>query len=207
MMDKNTKIKIEGIPKGYTERTHSGSSSIFYPKGKWNKSEFEHKIKAPEKGLKSELIDGEWYWVCGCPPCLGIHSEKYAYHVCEKHDICIDCGKTRKEITEIPWGISGVGFRCRPCQNKLNKRIKIEALQKFESEEHDDFDFCYEDQIICPHCGTIQSPDDRYESQKEIECETCNGCFDLEVEYSASYSTSINGERVTLESVLKEPAP
>lgn len=205
MIDKDVKIKIEGIPEGYTERTHSGSNSVFYPKDKWNKSESEHTIPAPVKGMKSELIDGEWFWVCGCPSCLGVKEEKYPYWVCETHDVCVDCGATRKEIKEVPWGICGVGFRCKPCQSKKDYRTKVEALEKFEKEEHSDYDFWHEYEIKCPHCGTIQSSDDRHESEKEIECETCEGLFDLEVEYSVSYSTSINGERVTLESILKEP--
>jgi len=202
-MDKDTKIKIEGIPEGYTERTHSGNFAIFYSRDKWNKREFEHRIEAPERGLKSELIDGEWFWICGCPACMGIKDENFPYHVCDKHDICTDCGKTRKEITETPWVIMGVGFRCKPCQDKLDRRIKIDALEKFESEEHDDYDFHFEDEIICPHCGTTQNSDEIYESRDDETCETCGGVYGVDVEHSISYSTAIKGERITLKSVLE----
>lgn len=206
MIDKDTKIKIEGIPEGYTEISNSPKTATFYPKDQWNKKDFQYSVNAPSIGMKSELIDGQWYWVCGCPDCAGVEKNFHTrYFICDDHNVCVSCKTKSKDLPEgvTRWGTS-TGFRCSTCQDRINYNQKIEALEIFESEEHDNYDFLSENEIKCPHCGTLQSSDDRHESEKEIECETCNGLFDLEVEYSASYSTSINGDRVTLKSALKE---
>lgn len=206
MIDKDTKILIKGIPEGYNERTHSGASSIFYPKGKWNKKEFEFQVSAPKKGMKSEFIDGAWYWVCGCPVCLGVeHNVHTGYFICEEHNVCVSCGVKSKDL---PKGVTRLGaipgFRCSTCQDKIDYKRKIEVLEKFESEEHDDWDFMYNDKMLCPHCGSEQDVTDTYESTDEIECSVCGGYYDVEIEYTPSYSTKINGDRVTSDSINKE---
>lgn len=113
-MNKNTKIKIEGIPEGFTERVHNGSYSDWRKPGQsWHDSKFS--LKAPEQGLKSGLIDGEWFWVCGCSKCFGTE-ESFCYWVCDKHNICETCGIHRSKLNEPPWGTRN-GFRCKDCQS------------------------------------------------------------------------------------------
>lgn len=55
---------------------------------------------------------------------------------------------------------------------------------------HSEDDCCYTSSIICPYCATEQSSDDIHESKTGLECDTCGGEFDLEVEWSASYTTT-----------------
>ncbi len=46
--------------------------------------------------------------------------------------------------------------------------------------------------IVCPHCGYRHDPNDLEisESCNRFECNDCEKDLDIEVEYSASYSTS-----------------
>lgn len=199
MISKDTKIKIEGIPEGFTERIHSGSTGEWRRPGQSHHDGKEIIIEAPEKGMKSELVDGEWYWVCGCSKCLGT-DEIFPYWVCDEHNVCVTCGIHRRDLTDVPWGTAG-GFRCKPCQERLDKEELIEALEKMPAEEdYDDWDYYGTDEVKCPHCDLEYY--DIHESTR-MTCERCKGEFDIEIEYLPHIQTKVIGERITLEKVLK----
>jgi hypothetical protein len=198
MIDKNTKIKIDGIPEGYTVRRNSGNFSEFRKQGQNYHDSEEIRIEAPEKGLKSELINGEWFWVCGCSHCLGTE-EDWCYWVCDEHNVCVTCGIHRSKLKEAPWGHQK-GFRCKDCQDRINRENLIEALEKMEEKKYDECDYHAMDEVKCPHCDLEYQ--DIHESTKTT-CYRCGGEFDIEIEYNPSISTSIIGERVTLESIKK----
>lgn len=184
---RDTKILIPEIPGEWTQRTRSGHTNIW--NDPWYKTELpEVRMNPPQKGLYAERIDGNWYWVCGCEPCLG-SGKAHSYVVCEEHDRCVTCNCTRAQLTETPWGARDGGWRCKPCQGALDAKRKAEALEAAAAKGHSEDDCCYVDNIICPHCATEQSSDDRNKSDDGLECDTCGGLFDLEVDWSPSYAT------------------
>lgn len=192
-MSKDTKILIPEIPGEWTveQRTRSGHTCIW--NDEWRNSRKENplpevRLEAPEQGLFADRIDGAWYWVSGCAKCTG-SGEKYSYIVCDKHNVCEGCSTHRRDLTEIPWGTS-TGFMCKPCSNARDKIRRDEALAAAAEAEHSEDDCRYTDDILCPYCATKQCTDDRHESAKGLECDTCEGIFDLEVEYSPSYTTT-----------------
>lgn len=171
------------------KRLRSGKTQVFREKNK-DDVILEHENKA----MYAELIDGQWYWVNGCGPCNGEERGLKTYIECEIHDVCRSCEVSRKEIKGSVWG--GLkGWICKPCYEAERLEIRRQVFEKFNEDKLDEHHFLYNDDIKCPHCGSEISNDDIYESQ-DIECEVCEGEISLEVEYAASYSTSIKGERV-----------
>lgn len=121
-----------------------------------------------------------------CWVCEGIEPKAYLNsYRCEKHDVCDVCKTKRKDLKDSPWG-KKYGFICQPCEEK---RCQSE-IDKFNSEDYDEFNFQYNDKPICPFCGYEFEPDDLYESQEELQCGNCSSYMDVEVEYTATYSTS-----------------
>ncbi|MGQ8875908.1 hypothetical protein ACUTR7_00240 [Delftia sp. NA_296.1] len=184
---RDTKILIPEIPGEWTQRTRSGSTQVW--NDPWHKTGLpEVRMEPPTKGLFADRIDGAWYWVCACEKCLGT-DKSYNYSPCEAHDRCVTCNCTRADLTEAPWGVQG-GWRCKPCQDRLDAARKAEALAAAEAKGHSEDDCVYTSDIICPYCATKQNSDDRHESAHGLECDTCGGKFDLEVEWSPSYTTT-----------------
>ena len=184
---RDTKILIPEIPGEWKQRTRSGSTQVW--NDPWHKTGLpEVRMEPPTKGLFADRIDGAWYWVCACEKCLGT-DKSYNYSPCEAHDRCVTCNCTRADLTEVPWGVQG-GWRCKPCQDRRDAARKAEALAAAEAKGHSEDDCVYTSDIICPYCATKQSSDDRHESAQGLECDTCGGKFDLEVEWSPSYTTS-----------------
>jgi hypothetical protein len=149
-------------------------------------------MEPPTKGLYAERIDGAWYWVCGCEKCLG-SGKMFNYSPCEAHDRCVTCNCTRADLTETPWGACDGGWRCKPCQSRLDAASKAEALAAAQAKGHGEDDCVYTDKIICPYCATAQSSDDRHQNADGLECSTCDGVFDLEVDWTPSYTTKKAG--------------
>jgi hypothetical protein len=156
-------------------------------------------IEAPMPELQAKLIEGKWYWVNDCPECNGKEAE-WAYAKCEKHNVCVDCGIKRKDVLDTTvWGHSK-GFRCNTCQITLNEQVRTEALQKVAEKEYDEWDYHYTDKLLCPHCGTDQNHEMvDGEPSDENECEVCWGKFSTETHYTVEFSTTVIGERITLE--------
>ena len=71
-------------------------------------------LKAPKEAWKAEKINGEWFWVCGCPDCLGEKGNLLS-HKCDEHDVCVQCGTHRSELKEMPWAHED-GFLCKACE-------------------------------------------------------------------------------------------
>jgi len=184
---RDTKILIPEIPGEWTQRTISGSTMIW--NDSWHKTGLpEVRMKAPQKGLRAERIDGAWYWVCDCTKCLGTESIG-GFYLCDEHDKCVECNTPRAALTDTPWGVRN-GWCCRPCMDAKKAAAKAEALARAAASGHSEDDCSYIDKILCPHCATEQSADDRYESADGLECDTCGGVFDLEIEYTPSYTTT-----------------
>jgi hypothetical protein len=178
-------------------RTASGKTMLFYHSQKDREPAFE--IEAPEPELQAKLIEGQWYWVNSCEKCNG-NKVGFNYAVCDKHNCCVSCGMSRKELTDTPWG-HREGFICKPCHDRHELSAKIEALTKAADAEHDEWDYQDSDKPLCPHCATelYYEAGDRREGKND--CETCGGSYELTVEYSPSFTTAIIGEKVTLENM------
>ncbi len=181
-------------------RVRSGPTQIFREKNKEDReyigdNNFDVSLKHENKQMFAELIEGEWYWVNGCAECNGEERGWKTYIECEKHDRCSVCFINRKHISGAVWG-SSKGWICRPCKAAEKLEIRRQAFEEFNKSEHDDWDFTSNNEIICPHCGSEIGKDGMHESQ-DIECHVCEGEIILEVEYTATYSTSIKGKRVT----------
>jgi len=190
-MDKNTKILIPEIPGEWTERSRNGHKNI------WNNGWHgqPHKnglptvtLEPPEKGLYAERIDGAWYWVSGCSRC-NERGEKFGYIPCDKHNACIRCNTHRSMLTDIPWGHAD-GFICKPCADAEHAAAKEAALAQAAEAGHDEYDCMNTDEIICPHCASKLSSDDRHKNEAEATCEVCDGLYSLELDYSVTYTTS-----------------
>lgn len=103
---------------------------------------------------------------------------------CEKHDVCNNCGVKRKDLKKPPWGKKH-GFICVPCENKRRKK----AVDEFQAQEHDDFDFMYNDEIVCPWCGYKYNPEDTYDDCEQ-ECPNCAKTISIEIEHHMTFSTA-----------------
>jgi len=104
---------------------------------------------------------------------------------CPKHDICDDCKKTRSEIEATCWWTL-TGFICDKCRQKQCEK----KIEDFTKEDHDEFEFNYNDQIKCPYCGYEYNPDDLHEDTDDEECPECNSVMSVVIEYSVTYSTA-----------------
>lgn len=176
------------------ERIRSGSQQLFREIAKKIDRRFTSKenacviLEPPEKHIFAELIDGKWHWVNGCAACNGEPRNWGTYIECDKHNVCRTCGAARKDVETARGGRNG--WQCGKCNDREYEAKKSAALDHAKEIGHTEDDCQYEDKIICPFCATEQSSDDRHESQNGIECGTCGGVFDLEIEYSPSYSTT-----------------
>lgn len=197
-MSKDTKILILEIPGEWMERTRSGRTQI------WNRALHgrphinglpEVKLQAPEAGLYAERIDEAWYWVSGCAKCTG-SGERWSYDVCDKHDVCRLCSTRRSKLTDTPWGHPD-GFTCKPCMDALDAAAKTAALAKVAETDYDEWDYRSQDKCKCPHCATVTRIEAEDYGDKNMECDTCGGMFELITEYSVSFTTKVIGERIT----------
>jgi len=197
-MDKNTKILIPEIPGEWTQRLRSGKTNI------WNACNHDRphsnglpevRLDPPEAGLYAERIDGSWYWVSGCAKCNG-SGEKYSYSVCDKHNVCRLCSTRRSKLTETPWGHPD-GFTCKPCQDAEDVVVKAAALAKVAESDYDEWDYRAQDECKCPHCATVIHIESEDYGDKNMNCDTCGGGFELVVEYTVQFTTTVIGERLT----------
>lgn len=197
-MDKNTKILIPEISGEWTERIRSGNTNI------WNESRNgephrnglpEVRLAPPEAGLFAERIDGAWYWISGCSKCNG-DDKSYSYSVCDKHNVCQLCGTHRSKLTGTVWGRRD-GFACAPCQSREDEALKAEALAKVAENAYDEWDYRCQDECKCPHCATVIHIESEDYGDKNMECDTCGGMFELVTEYSVSFTTTVIGKRIT----------
>lgn len=196
-MSKDTKILIPEIPGEWTERTRSGSKCIWNDgwHGKPHRNGLPYvELTAPENGLYAERIDGAWYWVSGCAKCTG-SGERYSYSVCDKHNVCRLCSTHRSKLTETPWGHPD-GFTCKPCQDSADAIAKAEALTKFAESEYEEHDFHGMGECKCPHCASVIHLEPEDYRDQNMECNTCEGLFGLQIEYEPSFTTTVIGDRV-----------
>lgn len=182
------------------ERVRSGRTQLFREKNKDNRTFIDREnadvvLEHENKEMYAKLIDGLWYWVSGCAECVGKERDWMTYIECDKHDRCSVCSISRKEIKGAVWG-GPKGWTCNPCQETKKLEIRRAAFENFNKQKFDEFDFHCMDEIKCPHCGSEIDNDDLHKSE-DIECGVCEGEIELEVDYTASYSTSIKGKRVT----------
>jgi len=173
------------------KRTRSGKTQMFRKDYKDNK--FTNNDNADvilEHGLPemyAELIDGEWYWVKECSLCEDAmnYGKPFSYQWCDKHNVCVDCGIPRKELTSTPYGVIDGAFRCKDCQDNRNKETLKTALKKRETMS--ELDFRNSDTVLCPYCGSDNGTDEF--SDGEYECSVCTKEFRLSLNYSVTYST------------------
>ena len=103
---------------------------------------------------------------------------------------CIICGTPRSELNEVPYGVYRNGewlIKCKPC----SQRLIDEQIKAFEdSGETTD----YEDDIICPYCGSKHEADSETsafytDGEHDFDCGTCSNSFTVETMVSFTYST------------------
>lgn len=178
------------------ERVRSGRTQMFREKNTndmsfINRDNSDVILEHENKAMYAELIDGEWYWINGCAECNGKDRDWMTYVECDNHDRCSVCFISRKEI-QGPVHASKKGWICKPCNESKKLETKTGAFKKLDGEEPD---CSYRDNIICPHCGSEISNDDIHES-RDLVCHVCEGEMTVEVEYTASYSTTIKGKLI-----------
>lgn len=157
-----------------------------------DKNNCDVSLEHENKAMYAELINGQWYWISSCAECNGKERDWMSYIECDEHDRCRVCATNRKDIKGSAWG-GKRGWTCNSCKEFEDLEIRREAFEKLDGEEPDHI--CT-DEIICPHCGSEISNDDIHETQ-DLKCHVCEGELSLEVEYTASYSTSIKETRIT----------
>ena len=158
-------------------------------------------LKHPtNKSMYAKLIDSKWYWVNGCSHCDPSQSQ---YIVCDEHDKCVTCQQPRSAQTQHVWGCSNNTWRCAACQTRLVSERKQTALKRVakaveRSGEYDKWEYQSQDNIKCPHCATEHEPctADGVPEGEET-CDTCGGAYNVEPEYSISYTTTVIGERLS----------
>jgi len=119
-----------------------------------------------------------------CPTCLGIEKDRplSMQSYCNEHNVCATCGIHRSKLTETPWGARYGAFICSPCEKE--DRARRVSERKNKNIDHTST-YC----VVCPHCGYEFS--DCYEMKEgKHDCPECELEFDLEIEYSVTYSTS-----------------
>jgi hypothetical protein len=195
---------------GYTQRMRNGSTQVFFTGndqrdfdryraegGPSNSSIKMHgkpdniNMEPPEKHIYAELIDGQWYWVNGCPECNGKTRDWMTYVECDKHNVCAGCSCSREKLTEAPWGRKN-GWVCKPCADIEDAARKAKALERVTDYEYDEWDFFSNDEITCPYCkATIESDCDDYECDgAERECHDCGNNFELTAVHSVTWTTT-----------------
>tara|TARA_R110000772_G_C13310322_1_gene440453 strand:- start:36648 stop:37310 length:663 start_codon:yes stop_codon:yes gene_type:complete len=201
--------------KGYTKRTRSGRTQVFYIGS--DSRDFDHynkdgggskhgvkmhdkpdtiNLEPPEIHYYAELIEGEWWWVNGCAECNGQPRDWMTYIECEKHNVCRTCKITRSELTEPPWG-GKHGWQCVPCSSREHEEKKSEALAAMP-EEYDKWDYYNLDTVCCPHCNLEVEDSGDGELYKdggqEIDCGRCDNTFTLTTEFTPTYTMTRKGE-------------
>ena len=120
---------------------------------------------------------------------------------------CVNCGKKREDMTEIPWGghrLPGItekhrvwGIMCQPCEDKRVNAKREENLAKVAAEEYDELDYCRNEEVVCPHCAHSYAPDSEVIGGLDNEvCDICGGKYRVEVIAEVTYSTEVVGERL-----------
>lgn len=95
---------------------------------------------------------------------------------------CKICGN---EISE--YNHKYQGGMCYSCQKEVREREQAEALQNNEETETS-----YENDIVCPWCGTHMYDEDGYfvrESSGEYDCPECGKEFYFQADVEVTYST------------------
>lgn len=188
-----TPIRIcREIPSGFGSPVRSGQLTIWGP----DTDKAQVILTAPQRGWKAELLDENgkdaWFWVCECPSCTGVWDVPYFVNKCVEHDVCVQCATPRSELTEIPWG-HVKGFMCKPCDEHNRKMELAVAMSVFRESKHDDFYFEYNNEIVCPHCGTKHDTDgDDYGAdgdEFERECRLCEKTYTVIVNLDVTWST------------------
>ncbi len=108
--------------------------------------------------------------------------EEEAFMRCDKHNRCDKCGMTKEE--SIKNNISLVhreeGLICDNCF----KKIVDERLKTFEGSTQ------YEDDIMCPYCGSKYGDCWEWKESGEYDCDDCKNKFEFCRNIETSYSTS-----------------
>lgn len=184
-MDKNIQIQILGVPDGWVKHQRSGRWITW--KHPADKDCDLISLESPMKGMDVRLINNQWHWICDCVRCIG--SGAYHYTLCEEHDKCLICNIPRSGLTEPPWGHRD-GWVCKPCAAIQHEKDKQAALERAAEIGHDEWDCRSVDKILCPHCASELSNDEVTCDSKGEQCPVCDGLYDLELEYSVSYTTT-----------------
>lgn len=195
---------------GYTNRTRSGSTQVFYTgndERDWDRYRKEGggrkhnvtmhdkpdtiRITPPEKHYYAELIEGEWWWVNGCEECNGRPRDCVkSYIECEKHDVCNHCGIERKKLDHAPWGKKD-GWICQPCAQIAHDIEKEQALADMP-EHHDEWHYHDLHDITCPYCNYKFSDSWEYANadEEEQECPRCDNVFTVTAVQSLTFDCS-----------------
>jgi hypothetical protein len=178
-------------------RLRSGTTQVF--RESHSKYENEILIEPPNRHHYAELIDGVWWWVNGCAECNGKPRDWMTYIECEEHDVCRTCRAPRSQFKDSVWG-GKCGWQCKPCHDYEHAIARRKALESVAEKEYDDLDYKYNDEVVCPHCGTEWEPDCEIPEGEQV-CEVCGGKYLCEPNYEITYNTTVIGKRITLENM------
>lgn len=111
------------------------------------------------------------------------------YIECERHNVCRDCGKPRSNFNGSVMG-GKHGWQCHGCYEKEKEETRRSALDAFDEENYNEFNYWREDEAKCPYCDT----DSEFEycgedSPEPITCDVCGNTFRIELDFEIKYTT------------------
>lgn len=162
------------------------------------KNSHDFAIEKPERHLHARFENGAWHYTNECPECNGV-KEHYFFGYCDKHDTCVSCGTNTKDLAKgvERWGIRNGSFLCTTCKERKEKERRRAALESFDEENFDEFDYKFNHEPKCPYCGTVNKyfEYDGDNNPEPIECETCQYTYKLEIDWEITYSTKRIGPK------------
>lgn len=104
-------------------------------------------------------------------------------HLCELHDVCVDCGIKRKDLGQSPWFSFKGAFQCKPCEEK-------ERSARIAKRQESEIDHEYTDEVTCPCCGYTYSDSwELSDNDDEMDCPDCHETFSMERHIEVTYVT------------------
>jgi len=144
-------------------------------------------------GYRVDCEDGVWVQNLECPKCLGVEVGWSLFKVCREHDNCLTCGINRDDVKERSmFGVKG-GSQCHPCHDREMAEKKAAALARVNYEDYDEWDYKFKDDIVCPWCEHQFTDSFEYchdGNSTEIECHECDLKFEVEPDYTVTYSST-----------------
>ncbi len=165
-----------------------GSKQIFYKKhspfvsGQPVRGDGKRKLKPdsivvlpPKESYFAALIDGDWWWVEGCPECNGQKRSWSTYIECSEHNVCRDCGEASSDASRPLWAQRD-GWQCNDCYWIEKNLVRQEALRCFDESSFVEGSYVDLDgEVLCPYCGEEHYYE--FDGDLQIDDQQCDVCL------------------------------